>query len=54
MAHYICGVDLSGPANPNDTAAVAFELRDGTLTPAGTELLGASDSQVCEYVDSLL
>jgi predicted nuclease with RNAse H fold len=48
----VLGVDLSGPANPRDTAAAWFEVDGEALGFAGGRL-GAGDPELCELVARL-
>lgn len=45
----VVGIDLSGPANPADTSAMAFDVRDGRLTLA-QRIRCADDARLLELV----
>ncbi len=49
---WVCGVDLSGPANAAGTAVECFSLQDGRLDYHGS-LCPASDAQIVECVGKL-
>ncbi len=48
----IIGIDLSGPCNPNETAAVCFREKGSTLI-YDKGLLCADDEVLCEFVGDL-